>query len=442
MALLIFWGMRRLSLFTVLAGLLGIVWADLIPKSGQEVIEVPAGQEGMRRDLIPKGITIVRCYYTEEVVNPGTQFYFDINGSGFDPNFRRMITVDADALDVEIQNLELLTANQIRGLMVVGEAATTQYIRPLVRIRGLPVFRAPDPFGVVRHGEVLDIKLVSIDESGQWGQFSVITNLDRSLFSRFQVLPTTNRLEVSNVKPRLPFYVDGTLEITPGLASGSYGLKTLLNNRQIFVKEPVVDVVKPSVGKTGSIESAEAKEPASRPGDNILFAIKGSGFTSSQQPHLSAQVPGLPAAGPATFTYISQGKYDLALPIPTSTPVGLYGLTIQHKGKTVYERKRAFVVVPSNWLSHVQLVSPIRPGQTGMVQIVGRDLTPEFMQSLTLRVDEPGLTLSPLQMQDNRILTAALTVASGVAPGDYIIHVVGPTKELKLPRGNIIKIGS
>jgi hypothetical protein len=122
----------------------------IVPSS--TTIEVPAGQIGMHRELIPKNITIERCYYTEEVVNPGTQFYFEINGSGFDSSFYRSITVDPDALDVEVKDLKLVTANQIQGLMAVGEAATTQYIYPKIVIRGLPVFKAPDPFGVVRHG--------------------------------------------------------------------------------------------------------------------------------------------------------------------------------------------------------------------------------------------------------------------------------------------------
>jgi len=413
---------------------------SVLPTTPPEVLEVPSGQEGMRRDLIPRGISIARCYYTEEVVNPGTQFYFSINGSGFDANFQRMIRVDADALDVEIKNLELVTANQIRGLMVVGEAATTQYIYPKIFIRGLPVFRAPDPFGVVRPGEVLDIQLLSINESGQWGQFRLVTNLDHSQYTKIKVEPTSNRLEVSNLKPKLPFYVEGTIEITPGLASGSYGLKVSRQDREIFRKQPVVDVIKPNVGKTGSVESVEAQELAQRPGDQAQFSIKGSGFSASQQANLTAQIPGLPTS-PAAFTYVSQGKYEMTLRIPINAPVGYYGLTIQHKGKTVFEKKRAFAVVPADWLSHVQLNQPVKPGEQGTIQIVGRDLSASLAQTMSIQVDEPGLVISALRWQDPRTLTATLDVASTVALGDYILHVYASQKELKLPRGNIIKIG-
>jgi len=118
---------------------------------------VPPGQEGMHRELIPKNINIVKCYYDLDVVAPGTTFGFDIDGSGFDEAFYKIISVDPDALDVTVKNVTLVTANQIHGQIEVVSEATTQYIHPKVIIRSLPVFRAPDPFGVVRHGEVLDI---------------------------------------------------------------------------------------------------------------------------------------------------------------------------------------------------------------------------------------------------------------------------------------------
>jgi hypothetical protein len=40
------------------------------------------------------------------------------------------------------------------------------------------------------------------------------------------------------------------------------------------------------------------------------------------------------------------------------------------------------------------------------------------------------------------MLTADISAAATVEPGDYIIHVSVGGKSLKLPRGNIIKIGS
>ena len=403
------------------------------------VIEIPAGQEGMHRELIPRNISIERCYYTEEVVNPGTQFYFDFNGSGFDSSFYRSITVDADALDVEVRDLRLVTANQIQGLMVVGDAATTQYIHPKIFIHGLPVFRAPQPFGVVRRGDVLDINLTSIDESGQWGKFRVITNLDNALYDRIKVEPTSAHLETSNIKPLLPFYVDGTIEIAPGLSSGSYGLRVLMGTHEIFRKQPLVDVVRPNVGKSGSIENVEAKELAHRPGDTVDFDIEGSGFLPTQTASLSAKIDNVDAP-PAVFTYVSPGKYTMSLIAPTTITKGVYGITIKHKNAVVFHKKSGFAIVPPNWVSQVRLTQPLSPGKSGQIQVVGRDLSADFMSTLHLEVDESRLKLTPLRLQDNRTLVADLDVAADVAPGDYIIHVYAGDKELRLPRGNIIKI--
>ena len=151
----------------------GSAYSDLLPRPDEEqgTFVVPPGQEGMHRELIPKTVNIVRCYYDLDVVGPGTTFGFDINGSGFDESFYKTITIDADALDITVKNLRLITANQIHGQLEVGSEATTQYVHPLVLIHGVPVFRAPDPFGMVRPGEVLAIELTSIDETGQYGHF-------------------------------------------------------------------------------------------------------------------------------------------------------------------------------------------------------------------------------------------------------------------------------
>src|SRR5437016_147826 len=47
----------------------------------------------LHKELIPKNIEIVRCYYTQQVAPPGTTFGFDINGLGFTSEFEKMIKV-------------------------------------------------------------------------------------------------------------------------------------------------------------------------------------------------------------------------------------------------------------------------------------------------------------------------------------------------------------
>ena len=396
-------------------------------------------QEGMHPEQIPKNITIEQFTYDLDVVAPGTTFGFDLVGSGFDEAFYKIISIDPDALDVTVQNLRLVTLNQIHGQINVGTEATTQYIHPKVIIRALPVFRAPEPFGVVRRGEVLDILLTSIDESGQWGRFRVITNLDEGLFAKFRVEPTNPKLEVSNVKVQYPFYVDGVVMISDGLKHGQYGVVTYLGQRELFRQDPLVDVVKPTVGKTGTIEKIRAVEMAHRPGDMLELSVNGSAFLPNVVSGLSAEVNEF-AMGPSTFTFVSPGSLSAMLQIPPNTPVGIYGISILYRGKVLEKQPNVFAVVPPNWLASIKLAMPMGPGKSGQVLLAGRDITPDFAKTLALETDTEGLKISNLHWRDASNVIADIAVASTLEPGDYIIHVSAAGKPLKLPRGNIIKI--
>jgi len=395
----------------------------------------------MHRELIPKTITVVRCYYDRDVVAPDTTFEFDINGSGFTEEFHQMITLDADALDVDVKNLRLITANQIHGQMVVGPEATTQYIYPKILIRGLPVFKAPEPFGVCRRGEVLDIELVNIDETGQSGQFRVITNLDEALYKKFRVDPTTPRLEIEGLTPKLPFYIDGVLRIAPGLTNGQYGLKASLGSHELFRKDPLVDVVRPNVGRTGSVDGLKAAEPAHRPGDRVEFVLHGSGFIPSDCRDLSLKVNEFDM-GPASFTYVSAGRLNASIQVPMNAGVGIYGVTVYSRGKNVFDKKAVFGIVPANWLSSAKLESPLQPGQTGTLLITGRDMAWDFVQGLELAADDPGLHFSKPLLRAPAAVTSQITVSTGVAAGDYLVHVNSHGKAQRLPGGAIIRIGS
>src|SRR5579864_7250421 len=143
----------------------------------------------LHKELIPKNIEIVRCYYTQEVAPPGTTFGFDINGSGFTSEFEKMIKVESGHDHVRIRNFHLVTANQIHGDMDIGAQAKTGFVYPRVLIKGLPVFSAPDPFAIVRKGEVLTVFFVSMEDNGRGGHFRVITNLDEALAKTFRIDP-------------------------------------------------------------------------------------------------------------------------------------------------------------------------------------------------------------------------------------------------------------
>lgn len=417
----------------------GSSFADLLPKGGEQGTFVVPGQEGMHKELIPENITIVHCSYDLDVVAPGTTFSFDLIGSGFDEAFYKIITIDPDALDITVKNLRLVTTNQIHGQIEVGSEATTQYIHPLVIIRSLPVFRAPDPFGVVRPGEVLDIELTSIDETGQWGRFTVTTNLNERMYQKFHLAPTDKMLEISNLKPRYPFYVDGVIMIGQGLTHGHYGIVASMGPHEIFRQDPIVDVVKPTVGKTGSIEKVETAEKAHRPGDTIDLLIKGSAFLPEGISSLSVQITPTNMGTPP-ITYVSAGRLQATLTIPPNVPMGLYGVNILSNGKVLQEQPNVFAIVPPNWVASLELARPLSPGTTGQIKVLGRDLTPEFVKTLQLGTDSNGLKVSGLRWQDSSTLMADIFVAADIEPGEYLVHVSAGDKPLKLPRGNIIKI--
>jgi hypothetical protein len=432
---------RGLPCLFLVCGWLTQVWAAVPSGQEQATFVIPPGQEGMHRELIPKNITIETCAYDLEVVAPGTTFGFDIVGSGFDESFYKIISIDPDALDVTVKNLRLITTNQIHGQIDVGSEATTQYLHPKVVIQALPVFRAPTPFGVVRRGEVLDILLTSIDETGQWGRFRVITNLDEGLYSKFKIEPTSPRLEISNLKPQYPFYVDGVVMISEGLKHGQYGVVASLGKRELFRQDPLVDVVKPTVGKTGSIEKVRAEEMAHRPGDLLTLTVTGSAFLPNVPAILTAEVNEF-AMGPSTFTYVSPGRLDASLQIPPNAPVGIYGVSILSKGKVVAKQPNVFAIVPANWLSAVKLASPLGPGKNGQILITGRDISQDFAKSLQATTDSEDLKVSNLRWQDALTVVADIAVDAKLDPGEYIIHIAAGGKTLKLPRGNIIHIGS
>src|SRR5438132_2666465 len=148
--------------------------------------------------------------------------------------------------------------------------------------------------------------LTSIDDSGQFGRFRVITNLDELSYARFRVVSTNPLLELSSLKTQFPFYVDGAVLIGQGLKHGQYGVIAYMGKREIFRQDPLVDVVKPTVGKTGSIEKVEASEKAHRPGDLLTLTIIGSAFLPNAVQGLEVHVTPM-EMGVATFTYVNQG---------------------------------------------------------------------------------------------------------------------------------------
>jgi hypothetical protein len=394
----------------------------------------------LHKELIPKDITIVRCYYSQEVAPPGTTIGFDINGSGFTDEFQQMIKVTANDPQIRVKNLRLATANQIHGEMEVGAEAKTAFIYLDVLIKNLPVFRAPDPFAVIRKGEVLTVVFIQMHDNGRGGRFRVYTNLDDALAKDFRVEPSTKGIEISEIEPHLPFAVDGTLKIHPGVPPGDYGLLVYSGPKEIFHRDTMIHIVRPNVGQTGFIQGVTAEEPYHRPGDTVQLYLQGTGLSAADALGLQATVAGYDM-GRGSFTYLSPAQLRLFFVAPAATPLGAYGITIAGPtGEKLYGRNDVFKIISANWIAGVQVTPPVHTGQKSVLKVLGRDLSADYMKALMITTDEPGITLSPLRWVDPSTVTAEISVSSSVAPGDYWLHLSHQDAKINPPYGSIIKV--
>lgn len=394
----------------------------------------------LRKDLIPKDITIVRCYYANEIVPPGTTMGFDINGSGFNAEFEKMITVESGHPGIRVRHLKLVTANQIHGEMVVSPEAGTQFVFPVIKIKGATVFQAPEPFAVIRKGEVLTIVFISMEENGRAGRFRILTNVDEATYPQFAVLPSTAGLSLSDMTPRLPFAVEGTLRIGPQLPPGEYGLRVEIANREVFRRDGMIRIVRPNVGSTGFIQAVMTSEPFYRPGDTLQLYVQGSGFVPENVNDLRATVNEFDM-GRGTFTYLNGGQMRLLFQTPTQAPPRTYSISIANQqGASLFEKKDAFTLVPPDWIAGLQVAPPLKAGGASTLRILGRDLTPAFVESLRIDIDEPGITLGALARADANTVTAPISAEATVAPGDYWLQIKAGNRKVSPPFGSIIKV--
>jgi hypothetical protein len=394
----------------------------------------------LHKELIPKNIEIVRCYYSQEIAPPGTTFGFDINGSGFTSEFEKMIKVESGHDHVEIHNLHLITTNQIHGDMEVGAKAKTGFVYPRVLIKGLPVFRAPDPFAVVRKGEVLTVFFTSMEENGRGGNFRVITNLDDALAKTFRIDPSTPGIQVSGLTPRLPFLMEGHMQITPGVPPGEHGLAISINGKEVFRRRGMIRIVRPNIGQMGFIQNLIAEEKYHRPGDEIQIYVQGTGFSAQDLGTLDAKVEEFDL-GKGSFTYISPLQLRLTFSSPPATPVGSYSVQVLgNSGQRLFEKKELFKIIPPNWVAGVQVTPPVRAGGQSTLKVMGRDFSDAFAASFRIDVDEPRIVISNLRRTSEATLTADIRVDPGVAPGDYWLHLSALGQKIDPPFGSIIKV--
>jgi hypothetical protein len=394
----------------------------------------------LHKELIPKNIEIVRCYYTAEVVPPGTTFGFDINGTGFTSEFQKMITVQSGVDHVRMKNLALVTANQIHGEIEVGAEAKTGFVFPRVLIKNLPVFSAPDPFAVVRKGEVLTVFFTSMQEDGRGGNFRVITNLDEDLASSFQIVPSTPGIHISDITSQLPYVMQGHMKISQGVPPGDHGLAISIKGKERFRRMGMIRIVRPTVGQMGFIQNLIVEDRYRRPGDVVQMYVQGTGLSIHDLPKLQGKVDGFDM-GKGSFTYISPLQLRLTFQSPAATPIGSYGVNVLSDGGAVlFEKKNLFQIVPGNWVAGVQVSPPLKAGGKSQLKIVGRDFSEAFIQSFRIEMDEPGITLGPITRQSASAIIADISATAGTAPGDYWLHLSAQGKKIAPPFGSIIKI--
>ncbi len=409
-----------------------------VKKSAPAALAPPPVQ--IHKELIPKNIEIVRVYYAAMITGPNSAIEFDINGSGFTEEFHKMITVESGQPEAAVKNLVLVTPNQIHGTLVISEKSATIVAFPRVLIKGKVVFQAPEPFAVIRPGEVLNLIFTEMGESGRSGRFRVFTNLDQEMFSNFRVTVSTPSIQVTDLNPQLPFVVDGTINIGPAVG-GAYDLDITLKDKNIWHRSGIVRVVRPNVGQSGLIQKVLPHDGFYRPGDTARFSLHGSGFQPGDINAIRAVIPGLQSAV-SSFTYASPGRLELAITIPADAAVKKYGIIITAGEETLQDAPDAFRVVDKNWTRALKLEPVLLPGGKSTLSLTGRDLTPEYISKIKIELDEPALVIGQFVPVSPQEAAAPISAGADVKPGDYLLKITSGGKPVSPETGSIIRVSA
>lgn len=392
----------------------------------------------IHKELIPKDITIVRVYYAQSLTGPGSAIAFDINGSGFTKEFEKMIKVESGNTDVAVRDLALVTPNQIHGTLVISPKTKTGVSFPQVLINNKVVFQAPEPFAVIRPGEVLNLVFTEMGESGRSGRFRVFTNLTEEMAKNFSVEASTPTIFIRDLTPHLPFIVDGTIEIGPALG-GEYDIDVKLKGKSIWLRKGIIRLVKPNVGQTGLVQRLQPVDGFHRPGDKGLFILQGSGFAPEDVGLLTAKVSGYENI-PASFTYRAPGRMDLSISFPTAMPARKYGIIILQGDTTLVQMADIFSIVPANWTRGLRLEPDLKPGGESTLILAGRDLDKNFVESIRVEVDEPQLKVGAFMLKNPQEAHASISAGPDVLPGDYLIKMTTGGTPVTPHFGNVIRV--
>lgn len=393
----------------------------------------------IHKELIPKNIDVVRVYYTNQLMAPDATAEFDINGSGFTAEFKKMITVESGSDFVTIKNLELITPNQIHGALVVAKNAPTKTAFPRILIQGKVVFQAPEPFAVIRSGEVLTVFLTDMGENGRTGRIRAFTNLTEEMYKNFSIYVTTPSVIVRNMTPTLPFVVDAVIDTSDSAGGGSYDLVTTLNKKIIFERKGFVNIVRPNVGDSGLVQQVRPLDGFHRPGDKADFVVLGSGFNPDQIGLLKASVTEM-AVATSSLTFVAPGRLDLKLDIPLSAKPAAYDMVLTHGTTVLLNVPKSFIVVDKNWTRGFKLASALVAGGAATLELHGRDLEKAFVEALKTEVDDENLKIGAFVWISSEKAEAPIEAGSAVVPGDYLIKLTSEGKPVNPHFGNVIRI--
>ena len=413
--------------------------SEAAPRDGVPAASSEPPPVEVHKELIPRSVDIARVYYDQGLAAPGSSVAFDVNGSGFDSEFEKMIAIESGAEGVTVRDLRLVTPNQIRGTLLVGPEAATAFVFPRVVIGGKVVFQAPEPLGVIRPGEVLNFVLTEVGENGGWGRFRVFTNLTERMLGEFSVVSSTGNVVFSELRPELPFVVDGTVNI--GAASaGEHDVVVMLGGKAVWSRPALIKIVRPNVGNTGLIRSVVAADAYHRPGDKAGFVIGGSGLRPQDARSLTAKAGSLGVL-PASFKFVGPGRMELAFHIPLNAAATTYALAILCGDRTVLEAPAVFSVVGKNWTRSVSVEPAVAPGDRGALVLTGRDFDRDFIEDARASVDEPGLVIGAFKRLSPEKASADILVGKDVAPGDYWIRIFSGGKTVSPALGAFIRVG-
>ena len=218
--------------------------------------------------------------------------------------------------------------------------------------------------------------------------------------------------------------MEGHLQIGPGVPPGDHGLAISINGKEAFRRIGMIRIVHPNVGQSGFVQGLVAEEKYHRPGDVIQIYVQGTGISAQDAGALDAKVEEFDL-GKSSFTYLSPLQLRLTFNSPSNTPPGSYSVQVLGSdGKELYEKKDLFQIVSANWVAGVQVSPPVKAGGKSLLKVVGRDFSDDFVSSFKIDTDEPRITVNTLKKVDSSTLEADISVETGVAPGDYWLHLL------------------